>query len=96
VKYFIAKIFNNYFATLRQSFRISIIFVIIKTCSTMAIWLKIYLIGFIVAMFLSVNVMKEKDGRISLSDLGISLLMSLLSWSMVLGLWIAGNIRENN
>jgi len=62
----------------------------------MAIWLKIYLIGFIVAMFLSVNVMKEKDGRISLSDLGISLLMSLLSWSMVLGLWVAGNIRENN
>jgi hypothetical protein len=61
----------------------------------MAVWLKIYITGFIIAMFLCVRVMEE-DGRITFSEILIAFFMALLSWCTVFGLWVGANLRKDN
>ena len=61
----------------------------------MTIVLKIYLIGFIVA--LSMCVMYMKDNRhINVGDFLVSVLLALLSWITVLALWVGMNIKHGH
>jgi len=62
----------------------------------MAIWLKIYLVGFFVAMFLCAKVMEDESKRITFSDLLIAFFMALLSWCTVFALWVGMNLRKDN
>ena len=60
----------------------------------MSIGWQIYFIGYLVALYKSIRVMRdEKTGLILGSDLAICVVMSLLSWIMVLALWLGANIK---
>jgi hypothetical protein len=59
----------------------------------MPTWLKIYLVGFIVALHICLKVEEDDRGRITFSELWMSFLISLFSWITVLMLWIGSNIN---
>jgi uncharacterized membrane protein YjdF len=54
---------------------------------------QIYFVGYLVALWMSVRSMKEKDGRILASDFFVCVILSLLSWISVIALWLGGNIK---
>ena len=61
----------------------------------MPLWVKIYLIGWVFAMYLCTKTMEDESKRITFGELVIALFMSMLSWIIVLALWVGRNIKRS-
>ena len=56
--------------------------------------LKIYLIGFIIALAYSIKILSD-DGKIDVAGLLFSVVMGVMSWLGVLALLVAQSIKNN-
>ncbi|MBN1183448.1 MAG: hypothetical protein JXB49_14240 [Bacteroidales bacterium] len=58
------------------------------------IGLLIYLIGFFVALIMSVNIISDDVGRISCGETIACFVIGLFSWVGVLALWVGQNLKN--
>ena len=61
----------------------------------MSLWLKIYLIGYLIAFIELIGLYADKDNRISWVELVVAIFVSTLSWMIALALFIGGNIKNS-
>jgi len=60
----------------------------------MAILLQVYLYGCLISLLLSVWTMRDQDGNINWTDLWISLVLAVCSWSAVLGIGLGHYLKR--
>jgi hypothetical protein len=60
----------------------------------MSIGLKIYLVGYLVALIYCVRIFSDEKGRILVGDFMGCLLFAIMSWIGALALWVGQNIKH--
>ena len=61
----------------------------------MNIYLKIYLLGYLIAFIELIGLYADKDNRISWVELVVAIFVSILSWLIALALFIGGGIKNS-
>lgn len=59
------------------------------------IW-KIYLSGYLVSAVMFAFTIRDKKNRVALDEFAIGLVLSLLSWITVFGLWLGLNMKRKS
>lgn len=60
----------------------------------MALWLQIYLLGYLIAFIECIAILRDEKNMINWVQLVVAIFMALFSWVLALALWLGMNIKN--